>query len=277
MKSFFTLLVLVLTLQMTFAQKSCCSATVAFNDISEDKGFQSKHELKTYSGPALNGKMIHIPVNGEKSAMVYALKTDKKSDKYLFVIHEWWGLNDHIKEEADNYFSSLEGVNVLALDLYDGNVATTREEASEYMKSADQERIFNIINAVSEWAGDKAQIATVGWCFGGGWSMQSSIAIDEKAVGCVVYYGMPENDPAKLETLNCEVLGIFALEDRWINEEVVGTYEKAMKTAGKKYETHWYDAAHAFANPSNAKYNKQFAEEANSISLAFIKKALKVK
>lgn len=277
MKQFIATLVLLFTIQMAHAQKSCCSATLAFNNISEDKGFQEKHALKVYSGPDLKGEMIDIPVEGEAPARVYSLKSEKESDKYLFVIHEWWGLNDHIKSEADNYFSSLDGVNVIALDLYDGNVATTREQASEYMQSADQERIMKIIDAVNNWTGSEAKIATIGWCFGGGWSMQSSIAVNEKAVGCVVYYGMPESDAGKLETLNCKVLGVFASEDQWINQDVVSTYEKAMDSAGKKYETHWFEADHAFANPSNAKFNKEYAEQANAMALAFLKKSLKAK
>ena len=84
--------------------------------------------------------------------------------------------------------------------------------------------------------------------------MQAAIAVETKAVGCVVYYGMPENDQQKLENFNCDVLGIFAEEDKWIDHTVVSEYESAMKEADKKYETHWFDAAHAFANPSNAKY-----------------------
>jgi carboxymethylenebutenolidase len=277
MKQFLATLVLLFTIQIAHAQKSCCSATLAFNDISEDKGFQEKHALKVYSGPDLKGEMIDIPVEGEASARVYSLRSEKEGDKYLFVIHEWWGLNDHIKGEADKYFSSLEGVNVIALDLYDGYVATTREQASEYMQSSDQERILKIIDAVNNWTGSESKIATIGWCFGGGWSMQSSIAVNEKAVGCVVYYGMPESDAGKLETLNCKVLGIFASEDLWINQDAVSTYEKAMKSAGKKYETHWFDADHAFANPSNAKYNKEHAEQANALALEFLKKSLKAK
>ena len=277
MKQIAATLILFFTIQFSNAQSSCCSATLAFNDISVNTGFQDKHELKAYSGPLLKGKMMSIPIEGEDPAMIYTLISPKESNKYLFVFHEWWGLNDHIKGEADKYYSSISGINVIALDLYDGKVATTREEAADYMQSADQERIFKIIRAVNDWTEEDTEVATIGWCFGGGWSMQAAIAVETKAVGCVVYYGMPENDQQKLENFNCDVLGIFAEEDKWINHTVVSEYETAMKEADKKYETHWFDAAHAFANPSNAKYNKEYAEKANSIALSFLKKSLNVK
>ncbi len=277
MKSFIFTFIFLFAFQSTNAQKSCCSATLAFNDNSEDRNFKSKHELKSYSGPELKGKMIDIQIDGEDPAMVYALLSKKETNKYLFVFHEWWGLNDHIKGEADKYFSSIDDINVIALDLYDGKVATTREQAGEYMQSAQQERIFKIINAANVWTEEDSKITTIGWCFGGGWSMQSAIAVGTKAAGCVVYYGMPENDATKIKSLTCDVLGIFAEEDKWINHTVVSEYETAMNEAGKKYETHWFNASHAFANPSNKLYNEKFAAQANKMALIYIKQALNVK
>jgi carboxymethylenebutenolidase len=90
-------------------------------------------------------------------------------------------------------------------------------------------------------------------------------------VGCVVYYGMPERDPEKLEVLNCSVLGIFAEQDKWINREVVGEYEKAMNEAGKPYETYWFDAAHAFANPSNQVFDEEATAEAKERTKEYLK------
>ena len=98
--------------------------------------------------------------------------------------------------------------------------------------------------------------------------------LGNQAVGCVVYYGMPEKDPTRLETLNCKVLGIFAEKDKWINRKVVAEYEKAMNTAGKAYETYWYDADHAFANPSNAIFDEEAANDAREKSLEFLRSVL---
>ncbi|WP_262920584.1 dienelactone hydrolase family protein [Hymenobacter sp. 5516J-16] len=98
-----------------------------------------------------------------------------------------------------------------------------------------------------------------------------------KAKGCVAYYGMPEKDVAKLKTLNTDVLFVFAKQDKWINQEVVSQFGKDMATAKKGLTVKAYDADHAFANPSNPKYNKGFAEDAHTASVTYLKKNLKLK
>jgi len=49
----------------------------------------------------------------------------------IIVIHEWWGLNDWVKEQGSK-LSDL-GYVTLAVDLYRGKVATTPDEAHEIM------------------------------------------------------------------------------------------------------------------------------------------------
>jgi len=56
------------------------------------------------------------------------VKAAGPTKKYLFVIHEWWGLNDYIKQEAEKLQKEL-GVNVIALDLYDGKVTSDPKTA----------------------------------------------------------------------------------------------------------------------------------------------------
>jgi carboxymethylenebutenolidase len=125
------------------------------------------------------------------------------------------------------------------------------------------------------YAGPKAQFASVGWCFGGGWSLQSALLGGKQTMGCVMYYGMPEKDVAKLKTLNSDVLGLFAEQDKWINPEVVKQFEKDMAAAGKKVTVKEYPADHAFANPSNPKYNKELATDAHQRALTYLKARLK--
>jgi carboxymethylenebutenolidase len=125
------------------------------------------------------------------------------------------------------------------------------------------------------YAGHDAKIGTVGWCFGGAQSMQASLTAGEQAVGCVIYYGMPEEDVSRLKTLNCDVLGIFATKEQWISPEVVSKFEGNMKAAGKNLTVRNYDGDHGFANPSNPIYNKAFTEDAHKHALAFFKARLK--
>ena len=185
------------------------------------------------------------------------------------------GLNDYIKKESERLYNDLGNVNVIALDLYDGKVATTREDAGKFMQAVKEDRAQAIIKGAIEYAGPKARIATIGWCFGGGWSLQASIMAGKQDVACVMYYGMPEKSVDRLKTLNADVLGNFANKDQWINPKVVAQFETDMKEAGKKLYVHEFDADHAFANPSNPHYNKDATADAYSKAIPFIKERMK--
>ena len=261
---------------------SCCASphakaksTEVFARLGTKKDFVRQHDEPLpyhYTG---EGKAIEFKTADGTMGKGFEIKADKRSTKYLFVFQEWWGLNDYIKKEAATYAAEMPGVNVIAVDLYDGKVATTRDEASAMMQAAKTDRIEAIIRGAQVYAGPKAEIATIGWCFGGGWSLQAALIGGKQTAGCVMYYGMPEKDVAKLKTLNSDVLGIFAKEDGWISPEVVKTFEADMAKAGKKVTVVSYNADHAFANPSNPKYSKEFAAEAHAKALGYLKRKLK--
>jgi carboxymethylenebutenolidase len=95
--------------------------------------------------------------------------------------------------------------------------------------------------------------------------------------GCIIYYGMPETDSEKLKQLNGPVLGFFAKKDAWITPEVVQKFESQMKGLGKSITIESYDADHAFANPSNPKYNKEASAQAYKLEIEFLKKNFEAK
>ncbi len=261
-------------------QKSCCQVALASNGMAvfaDDEAFRKSHLAPIpYVHSNALGTKVSFPGSDGKTAWAYEIKAKTKSDKYLFVIQEWWGLNDYIIKEADQLYTDLgSDVNVLAVDLYDGKVATNRDSAGKYMKELSPERGAAIIQGAIKYAGAKAKIASIGWCMGGGWSLQTALLAGKQDIGCVMYYGMPVQDVAKLKTLNTDVLGIFAKQDKWITVEQANEFEKNMKAAGKKVEVHFYDADHAFANPSNPQYDKTATADAYKISLAYLKSHLK--
>jgi len=250
------------------------SSTEEFADLGEEEGFAEKHDEPKEIEDNFEGNMISIAVEGGDSANVYHLKNQSETNKYLFVIHEWWGLNNHIKREADKWFTELGNVNVMALDLYDGEMATTREKATELMQGADEERIQKIIDAALAQLPSNAKVATVGWCFGGGWSLRTALRAGNKTAACVMYYGMPVKDVERLKTLNSDVLFIYGTQDEWINEEVANNFEENMKAANKEVKIMAFDADHAFANPTGEHYLEDAAMEANQAALEFIKKRM---
>jgi len=273
------LLVLALISNIAWAQtKSCCQMTVTEqnNTLAMNDNFAQTHLVPApYDNPKHLGMMIEFDTRGVKGN-AYLLKSSNGKSKYAIVIfHEWWGLNDYIKQEADDYAKDFPDADVYAIDLYDKQIAFSVESAQKYMGLLTQERANEIIYGLLKRIGDDKKIITIGWCLGGAWSLQASILASKQALGCVMYYGMPESDINRLMTLNCDVLGIFASEDQFINTEVVKSFEENMRKANRKLTVFKYTADHAFANPSNPKHNKEFSAEARTHVVEYIKAKLK--
>ncbi len=269
---------LVASVSIAGEKKSCCgpTATEQFAAFGKEMAFVSLHEApEPFVFRSVGGEAKTLKVADGADANIYQVKAGKPTDNYLFIFHEWWGLNDYIKQEAENWQRELGNVNVIAVDLYDGKIAASPDSARKYVMEVNETRARAIVQVVIDHAGPKAKISTLGWCFGGGWSMQTALMAGKQAVGCVIYYGMPEKDAAKIKTLNCDVLGIFAAQDGFINADVVGQFEKDMKASKKKLTVKMYDAVHAFANPSNPKYDKEKSAEANAAALAYLKAKMK--
>lgn len=254
------------------------SSIEKFAAFASDPTFNAEHPMPrayvhvTQAG----GKMIKFKTPDGSEANGYFINAKSKTDNWILVYQEWWGLNDNIKREAENLYNTLGNVNVLALDMYDGKVATTAEEAGKTMQQFKQDRGMAIMKGAIAHAGPKARIGTIGWCFGGGLSLLSSIAAEKQGVACVMYYGMPTEDVDQLKKLNTDVLNIWPTKDQRINKEVMDKFAANMEKAGKKLTIKSYDADHAFANPSNARgYNEAAAKDAWSHTIEYFKARIK--
>jgi len=190
----------------------------------------------------------------------------------LIVIHEWWGLNDNVKAMARRLAGA--GYLALAVDLYEGEVAEDRDEASRLARGSGErtEQIFDNLGQAIEHlrSAGVEQIGVIGWCFGGGWSLRTALAFPDKVDATVIYYGRLTTDKTELESLSSPVLGIFGALDKGIPVETVRKFEAALKALDKEAAIHIYDDAdHAFANPSGTHYNETAAEDAWAKTLAF--------
>ena len=218
---------------------------------------------------------VSVPLpDGGKVDGVIALPENRPAPVVLLV-HEWWGLNDQIKSVAVEF--AKQGYMAVAVDLYDGEVTTSTSRASRLMKELDEEKASRQIKAMADWArahkDSTGKIGTVGWCFGGGWSLNCSLLTPVDAT--VIYYGHVKRSAQQLTALKGPVLGHFATKDDWITREMVEGFEREMKKAGKTDLTvHWYEADHAFANPSSARYDQKDAILAWQRTLDFYKKQL---
>ncbi len=196
----------------------------------------------------------------------------------VVMIHEWWGLNDNIKEMARSL--AAEGYVVLAADMF-GKVAKDANEARELttkVRNNPQNAIQNMKSAVQFLKNqdnvDDNKIASMGWCFGGGMSMQ--LALNEKLAATVIYYGNLETDKEKLKVITWPVLGIFGEKDTSIPVESARKFDKALDELGIENEIYIYpNVGHAFANPSGANYAPQETKDAWEKTLKFLEGHLK--
>ena len=234
--------------------------------------FASLHITPKMVEPSdLVGTMISFDAADGNKANAYFIPAKKKSNKWLIVIQEWWGLNNQIKMEADQYFKDLGDMNVIAVDMYDGKVAATPDSAMKLMRGADMNRMTSIVQGAIKHAGAKASIYSVGWCFGGMWSLQTAILAGPQAKGSVMYYGRPETNMEKLKSIQCDIIGFFGNKDQSPSPAMVNAFEQNMKDAGKNLSVNRYDAGHGFANPSNPSFNAAAKEDAYAKSIAFLK------
>ncbi len=192
----------------------------------------------------------------------------------ILMVPEWWGLNNQIKSVASEFAN--QGYTALAVDLYHGKVADTRDGARNLMQSVDSKVATETLNVwvkrLHEDARAGAKLATIGWCFGGGWSLNASLAAPVDAT--IVYYGRVNKTADELSALKGPVLGHFATQDKWIDTQMVSGFESAMDAVGKSYTSYWYDAQHAFANPTSARYDAEDAAMAWQRTLDFLKRKL---
>lgn len=252
-------------------------------DYTAEMMREHAHEVPTPSAGALvaprtqvAGEMVQYGTANGKAIRGYLTKPKNAATggPALIMIHEWWGLNDNIKAMADRYAG--EGYTVLAVDLFGGQVASTAAEAGKQYQAAMQDIAGgenNMVAAVDYLrAHGASSVGTIGYCFGGHWSLRAGLAGGSKVNAVVIFYGAPITDANELSRLKAPVLGLFGGKDTGIPVTAVRSMESALKQAGHATTIQVYpDASHAFANPSGQAYNKADAEDAWTRTLAFFK------
>ena len=196
----------------------------------------------------------------------------------VILIHEWWGLNENIRSIARQLAAA--GYSALAADLYGGEVAGEPAGARALMQRAlaDPEAAranLRQAHAHLREVQKAPRTGSIGWCFGGGWSLEATLVLGSELDGAVIYYGRVVTDRQRLAGLRAPVLGHYGELDRGIPLESVLEFESALHELGKSAEIHVYAGAnHAFANPSGTRYDAAAAEQAWARTLAFFEQNL---
>ncbi len=235
--------------------------------------------MSTVSTFAADGKPVTYKSGDETVNAILYTPHGKGPFPALVVIHEWWGLNDWVKEQASKLAD--QGYVALAIDLYRGKVATTPEQAHEIMRGVPEDRANRDLLAAAAYLRslknvNPAKVGDIGWCMGGGYALDLAIA-DPQLKAAVINYGHLASDQATLQKIHAAILGIFGGQDRGIPPADVKKFEADLKALGKPVEIKIFpDAGHAFENPNNKQgYRAEDAKQAWELTTSFLAKYLK--
>lgn len=231
------------------------------------------------SAAAIDGKTVSYKSGDETVSGILYTPAGQGPFPALIVIHEWWGLNDWVKQQAEK-LAGQEYV-ALAVDLYRGKVADNPDLAHELMRGLAQDRANRDLRAAYDFLDaqpnvKKDRIGSIGWCMGGGYSLDVALA-EQHLAATVINYGHLATDSAELKKINAPILGLFGGQDRGIPPEDVKKFQQAMEQLGKKVEVKIYpDAGHAFENPNNKQgYRPEDAADAWQRTVDFLVANLK--
>ncbi|MGA8500603.1 MAG: dienelactone hydrolase family protein [Candidatus Sulfotelmatobacter sp.] len=210
--------------------------------------------LLAISAFAVDNKSVSYKSGDETVQALLYTPAGKGPFPAIIVIHEYWGLNDWVKDQASKLAD--QGYVTLAIDLYRGKVATTPDMAHEIMRGVPEDRAKRDLHAAFEFLQSqpnvrKDRIGSIGWCMGGGYSLD--VALQEPSLAAdVINYGHLATDPDAIRKINAPILGLFGGQDHGITPDDVHKFEAIMKQLGKKIDVKIYDdAGHAFENPNN--------------------------
>jgi len=227
------------------------------------------------------GKMVSYPSGSETVSGYLAAPEGAGKKPAIVVIQEWWGLNDWVKGKADAF--AKQGYVALAPDLYRGKVASDADTAHQLMRGLPDDRALRDLKAAvtslrSRPDVDGKRVGAVGWCMGGGWSL--NLAISEPTLaGAVIYYGHLMTEDATIRGLAVPLLGNFGGQDQGIPADSVRDFEKKAKAAGKSVDFKIYpQAGHGFASSRDPKvFRTEDAQDADARTGAFFARVLKGK
>ncbi len=195
----------------------------------------------------------------------------------VVMIHEWWGLNDNIKEMAEKLAS--HGYVVLAVDLYNGEVAITSDQARQLITSFDTNIGIENMNFAASYIQENynvQKLGSIGWCFGGGQSLNLALN-NQNMDATIIYYGSLITEQESLSNISWPVLGIFAEFDQGIPVESVKDFETSLDDLNIPNEIHIYPGVdHAFANPSGERYAPDESKDAWQKTIEFLELNLKM-
>ena len=217
---------------------------------------------------------LSLPGAGQVAAVL--ARPERRPAPLVMLIHEWWGLTDPIKAMAVHLAEA--GYATLAVDLMYGRVAATTDEAVALSAKVNGATAREILVGWVDWGRGQEQlcdgrVGVLGWCFGGGLALMTSLATPVEAT--VIYYGLLMASGVRLSALKGPVLGHFGERDTFVPASMVARFTAEMTAAGRDFRSHVYNGGHGFANPTGNHYHREETKLAWGRTLGFLGETLK--
>ena len=208
------------------------------------------------------------------------LARPKNAGRYpaVIVIHEIWGVVDHIKDVSRRLAN--EGFVALAVDLFGGKTISSLEEGRRLREELSEERIMEDLKGAFDYLQSleyvqPKRIGSIGFCMGGGLSLLLACHNRELAAA-VVFYGRNPSPIDLVKNVQCPILGNYAGADMAIKEADINLLKEALTKYGKVFDLKVYHGApHAFFNDTRESYRPEAARDAWMRTLDFFNKYLK--
>jgi len=211
---------------------------------------------------------------GHGASKAFVAMPDGGAEKAVFVIQEWWGVNDHVTDIAGRYAG--EGFMAIVPDLYRGRIATNAEDASKMMRDLATEDGLATIEATLAKAVETYGIShfgITGYCMGGTFALRAACEIEGFSASVPFYGDIPCDDV--LKKLRTPTIFISGTRDGWITPEKVAQLEDATSRFELPVQSVKYDADHAFFNDTRPEvYDENAARDAWTLAVAFFKENL---
>ena len=221
-----------------------------------------------------NGRTVTFKRGAEEITGFLALPRDPHPHRAIIVIHEWWGLNKWVKEQAEDL--AANGYVALAVDLYRGKVTAEPSEARKLKRGLSEDCAIRDLKMAFDYLANRPDvrpkhIGSLGWLMGDGLALQLAIH-EPRLAACVVNYGTLPTNPVDIQKINARVLGIFGSRDRGIPPDKVRAFERSMNVAKKPIDIEIYDGVgHSFENRANKSgYRPEAAADAWLRTLKFL-------
>jgi carboxymethylenebutenolidase len=193
----------------------------------------------------------------------------------VLIVHEWFGLNDSMRKQADRFAAA--GFNALAVDLYGGKVAGDAESARQLAAEMTTQHAMQVIAAAIDYVrghpNTTGKVGLAGFCFGGAVALAAASNVDGLSAA-VTFCGLPPPRYTDVARISAPVMGHYGLRDPLLPIARPQALFAGLAAAGKRGLLHTYEAGHAFMRMSSQSYHAAVAELAWERTLGLFREVL---